>query len=246
MLIADVVVELLSDEQLASVEAQARSGRAACVYCGATVDPELSDAAVVMLVDEARRRAAVRIAHPGCGDSDVLAADLGGAPAEARLAERWAAFVLPRVPVIVLEARAAVWADESGPALLQMLRGLGFEGARELFDSDLFATGVGAPPIARGLMAEIVDHDAVLTLAGGTVLETLPGAMDGGLAKLTAERGGLAVVIGTELGLPDPAAPEPLSFERLLPVLFDRAVGALVPLSEAGAGGTDPNPPSAA
>ena len=231
VVVDDAVLELLSDEQVTAVQAQAVSGTAVCVHCGEPIDPELSDAAVVMFVDAARRRAAVRVAHAGCGDSEVLAADLDGPPPEARLAERWAAFMLPRVPVLVLEARASVWVDEQGPALLEMLRGLGFEGSRELFDSDLFATGVGSPPLARGLSARADGADAVLALADGTVLETLPGALAGGIGEVVAERGGLALAIGTGLGLPDPEEPRPLSFEGLLPVLFDRAIGAFVPLA---------------
>ncbi len=236
------VRELLSDEQIASVELQAGSGAAPCIHCGETIDPELSAIAVVMLVDPRRRRAAVRLAHGGCGESRVFDAELPGpgpgtGSAEARLAERWAAFVLPRVPLLVLQARADVWTDEERPALLEMLGSLGFESARELLDSDLFATGVGGPPQARGLELRIEGEDAALVLADGTVLETLPGALAGELGGLTTERGGAAVAIGVEIGLPGPDSDRILTFETVLPGLLERAIGAFVSLgADAGPG----------
>ena len=67
---------------------------------------------------------------------------------------------------MVLQADAGVWADEGRPALIAMLRGLGFDDAREAFDSDLFATGVGAPPRAGGL--ELVATGADARSAGPT------------------------------------------------------------------------------
>lgn len=241
------VRELLSDEQIAAVELQAGSGAAACIHCGETIDPELSEIAVVMLVDPRRRRAAVRLAHGGCGESEVLHAEIAD-PSAARLAERWAAFVLPRVPLLVLQARADVWTDEQRPALLEMLGGLGFESARELLDSDLFATGVGGPPQAQGLELQIDGDDAALVLADGTVLETLPGALAGEIGGLTRERGGVAVAIGLEIGLPEPAGDRILTFETVLPGLLERAIGAFVPLAgdRGPAPPADPNPPTAA
>ena len=231
--LAPEVRELLSDEQIAAVEADVRSTDTPCIHCGEPIDQELSDAAVVMLVDADRRRAAVRVAHAHCGDSAVLAADLPEPP-DARLAERWAGFVLPRVPLLVLQARADLWADEQRPALLGMLESLGFEAARELLDSDLFATGVGEPPRARGLSArpsaDGMDLDLVLT--DGTVIETLPGAFREGLGDLIRERGGVALVLGTGLGLPEPDTGPGVAFDALLPALLDRAIGAFVPLAD--------------
>ena len=228
--------ELLSDEQIATAELLARSGDAVCLGCGTTLDPSVSDAAVVLLVDESRRRAAVRVAHPGCLESAVVTADLDDPPGPARMAERWAAFVLPRVPLLVLETRADIWTSEDRPALHEMLIELGFEPARELLDSDLFATGVGKPPTARGLTITPREADAILALDRGAVLETLPGALAGGLGDLAAERGGVAVALGVGLGLPDGSSSAPLTFEELLPALLDRGLGAFLPIGPAVSG----------
>lgn len=103
----------------------------------------------------------LRVSHAGCGPSLVAEAELPG-PGEARLAERWAAFLLPRVPLVALQAVAGVWTGEREPALFSMLRGLGFESAREALDSDLFATGVGSAPRASGLALAVDGADLEL------------------------------------------------------------------------------------
>lgn len=234
---APEVRELLSDEQLEAVDLQAAGGEAPCMHCGEAIDPSLGPAEVLLLVDSGRRRAAVRLSHGGCGMSAVVEAEIEE-PSPARLAERWAAFPLPRVPVIVLQARADVWADEERPALMRMLGELGFEGAREALDSELFATGVGAPPSTQALSLRITGNDLALVLAEGTVLETLPGAAVDPLLGQVTEIGGAVFLIGSELGLPEDGDGL-LTFEELLPVLLERAIGAFVPLHP----GEDAGPP---
>jgi len=227
--VAPQVRELLSDEQIAAVELQVATGEAPCLRCGETIDPDLAEASVVLIVDPAPRRAAVRVSHAGCGPSLVAEAELPG-PADARLAERWASFVLPGVPLVVLQADAGVWADESRPALIAMLRGLGFDDAREAFDSDLFATGVGAPPRAGGLELVATGDDAAIRRADGEVLEELPGLIAGSWAELALSSGGALIAIGSTLGLPADGA---IGFDALLAVLLERAVAAWVPLATA-------------
>lgn len=221
------VRELLSDEQIAAVAVQVETGEAPCLRCGERIDPGLSEASVVLMVDPRPRRAAVRVSHTGCGPSIVAEAELPG-PADARLAERWAAFVLPGVPLVVLQADAAVWTGEERPALIGMLRELGFEGARESFDSDLFATGVGAPGRAEGLELVVSDADLLVRLAGGEDLEVLPGIVEGAWGALARERRGALLAIGPSLGLPTEGS---VAFDGLLTVLLDRAVAAWVPLA---------------
>lgn len=225
--VAPEVQELLSDAQIEAVEVQVRTGRAPCLRCGGAIDPSLGDAAVILIVDPSPRRAAVRVSHEGCGPSVVAEAALPG-PAEARLAERWASFVLPAVPLVVLQSDAAVWADEHGPALTAMLRGLGFEDAREAFDSDLFASGVGAPPRGRGIGLVALGADLGLRLADGQEIEALPGVLTGVWAELARSRAGALVAIGPTLGLPEEGG---IGFDELLPVLLDRTVAAWLPLT---------------
>ena len=225
--VAPEVAELLSDEQLTSVAQQVASGEAPCIRCGGRIEPKLGEASVVLVVDPAPRRAAVRVSHAGCGPSVVTEAQLPG-PGEARLADRWAAFVLPDLPFVAMQAVAGVWTGEREPALITMLRELGFEAAREALDSDLFATGVGPPPRARGLGLGIDAEDLLIRLASGDTLETLPGIATAQWGDLLAARGGALIAIGASLGLPDEGG---IGFDELLPSLLDRAVAAWVPLS---------------
>jgi len=225
--VAPQVEELLSDEQLASVEAQVATGEAPCIRCGQAIDPELDEASVVLVVDSGPRRAAVHVSHAGCGPSIVAEAELPG-PGEARLAERWAAFVLPRVPLVALQAVAGVWTGEREPALFSMLRGLGFESAREALDSDLFATGVGPAPRASGLTLAVEGRDLELRLDSGETLESLPGIAAGRWAEQVEERGGALIAVGAALDLPSEGG---IAFEAVLPNLLERAVAAWVPLA---------------
>lgn len=224
--VAPQVRELLSDAQIAAVEVQVETGEAPCLRCGDAIDPELGEASVVLIVDPGPRRAAVRVTHAGCGPSVVTEAELPD-PGDARLAERWAAFVLPGVPVAVLQADAGVWAGEDRPALIEMLRALGFEGAREAFDSNLFATGVGAPPTATGLELLLNGADLVVRMDDGEPLEVLPEIASGQWAELLSAKGGALIAIGPSLALPTGGA---IAFDALLPTLLDRAVAAWVPL----------------
>lgn len=177
-------------------------------------------------MDPGPRRATVRVTHAGCGPSVVTEAELPD-PGDARLAERWAAFVLPGVPVAVLQADAGVWAGEDRPALIEMLHALGFEGAREAFDSDLFATGVGSPPIATGVELLLNGADLVVRMNDGEPLEVLPEIASGQWAELFSAKGGALIAIGPSLALPTGGA---IAFDALLPTLLDRAVAAWVPL----------------
>ncbi len=222
--VAPEVRELLSDPQIEAVARQVETGEAPCVRCGEPIDPGLGGTSVVLIVDPGPRRAAVRVSHEGCGPSIVTEASLPG-PVAARLAERWAAFTLPRVPLVVLQADAAVWTDEDRPALMAMLRDLGFDDAREAFDSDLFATGVGAPPVARGIGLAAAGDDLEVRLADGTGLEALPGLFGGDWAASAEGLGGALLAIGPTLGLPDSGG---IGFDELLPVLLDRAIAAWV------------------
>lgn len=225
--VAPEVGELLSDEQLLAVEAQVATGEAPCIHCGETIDPEISDATVILIVDPASRRAAVRVSHGACGDSIVTEAELPG-PADARLAERWAAFELPGLAFAVLQSDAGVWTGEERPALVEMLTDLGFDGAREAFDSDLFATGVGAPPVAAGVELVAAGEEIDIRLSSGDVLETLPGLAVGRWIELAGERGGALIAIGPTLGIPSEGG---VGFEELLPAMLERAVAAFVPLA---------------
>lgn len=225
--LAPEVEELLSDEQIAAIEVQVETGEAQCIRCGETIDPELSEASVVLMVDPAPRRAAVRVSHAACGPSVVTKADLPG-PADARLAERWAAFELPGLALAVLQSDAGVWTSEQQPALVGMLRDLGFDRAREALDSDLFATGVGAPPVASGVELAAEGDDLLIKLASGDVLELLPGLMAGRWVDLVRERGGALIAVGPALGIPTEGG---IGFEELLPALLDRAVAAFVLLA---------------
>ncbi len=225
--LAPEVRELLSDAQIEAVDVQVRTGEAPCIRCGETIDPELSTATVVLIVDPGPRRAAVRVSHESCGPSIVTEAELPG-PAEARLAERWASFVLPTVPLVVLQSDAAVWTDERQPALTTMLRGLGFEAAREAFDSDLFASGVGAPPIASGVELAPNGVDLSIRLDEGQEIEVLPGVLAGEWAQLARGRHGALVAIGSALGLPTEGG---IALGELMPVLLDRAVAAWLPMT---------------
>lgn len=227
---APEVRELLSDEQIAAVEVQVASGEAPCMRCGEPIDPEISEASVVLIVDPRPRRAAVRVSHTGCGPSLVVTAELPG-PGDARLAERWASFVLPGsplVPVLVLQADAGVWTDEERPALISMLRDLGFDRAREAFDSNVFATGVGSPPRADGLTLIADGADLLVRLASGEALEVLPGAVAADWGEALARRGGALVAVGPGLGLPSEGG---IGFDELLPTLLERAVAAWVRLA---------------
>ena len=227
LLVAAEVKELLSDEQLAAIEVQVETGEAPCIRCEETIDPELSDATVVLIVDSGSRRAAVRVSHEGCGPSTVIDAELPE-PADARLAERWAAFELPGLAFAALQAVAGVWTDEERPALVGMLIDLGFDDAREAFDSDLFATGVGSPPAAAGVELHITAGEVEIRLSSGDVLESLPGLDSGRWADLVRERGGALIAIGPALGIPTEGG---VGFEELFPALLDRAVAAFVPLA---------------
>ncbi len=227
LLVDPQVKELLSDEQLAAVEVQVATGEAPCIRCGETIDPELSEAAVVLIVDPKERRAAVRVSHEGCGPSVVTEAELPG-PADARLAERWAAFELPGLAFAALQSDAAVWTGEQRPALVEMLTDLGFDKAREAFDSDLFATGVGTAPIATGVELVAAGPDLEIRLESGDVLESLPGLAEGRWLQNASERGGALIAIGPALGIPLEGG---VAFEELLPALLDRAVAAFVPLA---------------
>lgn len=228
--VAPEVRELLSDEQIAAVAIQVETGEAPCLRCGETIDPELGEASVVLMVDPGPRRGAVRVSHLACGPSVVAEAELPG-PADARLAERWAGFVLPGVPLVVLQADAAIWTGEERPALIGMLRKLGFEAARESFDSDLFATGVGAPARADGLELVAAGADLLMRLSGGEDLEVLPGIVEGAWAELCTAKGGALLAIGPSLGLPTEGS---IAFDALLPVLLERAVAAWLPLVSGG------------
>lgn len=224
--IAPQVRELLSDEQIAAVDLQVETGQAPCVLCGEPIDPELGAASVVLIVDPGPRRAAARVSHVGCGPSVVTEAQLPE-PGDARLAERWASFVLPGVPVIVLQADAAIWTGEREPALLTMLRDLGFERGREAFDSELFATGVGPPPRTDALRLGLNGEDLVLSLVAAEALEVLPGIATGQWGALLTERKGALIAVGSDLGLPDSGG---IAFDDLLPVLLERTLAAWVTL----------------
>lgn len=227
--LAPQVREMLSDEQIAAVQVQVDSGEAPCLRCGERIDPAAEQAAsVLLIVDPAERRAAVRVSHAGCGPSVVAEAELPG-PTDARLAERWVSFVLPGVPLVALQADAGVWTGEHQPALMTMLEALGFDSAREAFDSDLFATGVGAPPTADGLELIRDGADLVIGLRDGDALEVLPDILGGPWGELLDERGGALVAIGPTLGLPKPGE-EGIGFDQLLVVLVERAVAAFVRL----------------
>ena len=225
--LAPQVEELLSDEQIAAVDVQVASGEAPCVRCGETIDPDLGAASVVLIVDPAPRRAAVRVSHAGCGPSVVAEAELPG-PADARLAERWAAFELPGLALAALQSDAGVWIGEQRPALIGMLEKLGFDAAREALDSDLFATGVGAPPVASGLELAADGDDLLIRLAPDTVIEALPGLMRGRWSDLARERRGALIAVGPALGIPTEGG---IGFDEVLPALLERAVAAFVPLA---------------
>lgn len=225
--LAPQVRELLSDEQIAAVQIQVDSGEAPCLRCGETIDPALEKASVVLIVDPGPRRAAVRVSHPGCGPSVVAEAELPG-PADARLAERWASFVLPGVALLVLQSDAAVWTGEEQPALTSLLRSLGFDASREAFDSNLFATGVGDSPRASGLELVAEGNDLLVRLSGGETLEVLPELMAGQWADVARSNGGALVAIGPTLAVPREGR---IGFDELLPVLLERALAAFVALA---------------
>lgn len=156
------------------------------------------------------------------------------APSDDRLAARWASFVLPGTPVLVMEAEAGTWMAEDRPALFELLRRLGFEPAREGLDSELFPTGVGEPPRAPGLLLRHSGDDLRLELSRGAddapvhTLETFPGAASGHWMDRVADRGGALVIVGGALGLPGEGG---IGFDELLPALLERGLGAWVELA---------------
>lgn len=224
LLIAPAVAELLSDAQLDAVAAAVEGSQAECFHCNELI-PESERAAVLLFVDPSSRGAAVRVCHAGCGESSVRQAAVGG-PGPARLARRWAGFLLPGCPVLVLEAEASVWTDEEAPALVRMLQRLGFEPARAGLDSELFATGRGPAPTARGMRFTWNRERLELELAGGESLESFPGPLEPALLDAMERAGGALVIVASDLGIP---LDEPLGLEEILPTLLDRAVGAFVP-----------------
>lgn len=221
--VAPQVVELLSDEQIESVRTQAAGGGAPCLHCGSAID---GDAALVLVVDSARRRVAARLSHPGCGPSDVIEGEIAD-PAEARIAARWASFTMPGVPLLVLEPSGGVWTDEERPAILRMLERLGFGAARNALDSELFATGSGPAPVSERLALVRRGSDLVLFLDGEEKLELLPGALEGSWAELAERTGGALVIAAEGLGID---ADAPLALEALLPALLGRGVAAWLEL----------------
>ncbi|UJA19803.1 hypothetical protein HJD18_05995 [Thermoleophilia bacterium SCSIO 60948] len=225
--VAPQVVELLSDEQIESVRTQAASGGAPCLHCGADID---GDAALVLVVDSARRRVAARLSHPGCGPSDVIEGEIAD-PSDARIAARWASFTMPGVPLLVLEPSGGVWTDEERPAILRMLERLGFGPARDALDSELFATGTGPPPRSDRLTLTRRGPDRAdlaLILDSDEELELLPGAAHGDWIALGEDRRGALVLAAEGLGID---AGRPLALETLLPDLIERGLAAWVELA---------------
>lgn len=227
--VAPEVAELLSDEQLGHLRAQAESGEAAlCVRCEEVIEPEPDEPATLVLVsDPQSRRAAAQLSHAACGPSAVVEGAVPE-PGHARLAWRWATFVLPRVPLVVLETRGGAWTDEEQPALMRMLEGLGFEPAGRAFDSDLFATGQGAAPRADELVLSVDRQDLIVRSEAGDVLDVLPGAVAGPWGDLLAGSYGALVAISDIAGLPEEG--QPLAFDELLPRLLERGLAAWVGL----------------
>lgn len=225
--VAPQVAELLSDEQLGHLHAQAASGEPAlCVRCEQVIEPEPEEVATLVLVsDPVSRRAAAQLSHEACGPSAVLRGEVPD-PGYARLAWRWATFVLPRVPLVVLETQGGAWTDEEQPALLRMLEGIGFRPAKEAFDSSLFATGDGAVPRAEDLSLSRQGDELIVRTAAGDVLDSLPGAAAGAWADLLAESGGALVAVSDNASLPESG--QPLAFDELLPRLLERGIAAWV------------------
>lgn len=225
--VAPQVAELLSDEQLSHLHAQAASGEAAlCVRCDQVIEPDADELATLVLVsDPETRRAAAQLSHAACGPSAVVEGEVAD-PGYARLAWRWATFVLPRVPLVVLETQGGAWTDEEQPALLRMLEDLGFAEASVAFDSSLFATGKGEPPRAQALAISIEGTEVIIRTTDGDVLDTLPGAYEGEWARLVAESGGALVAVSDAAALPE--AGEPLAFDLVLPRLLERGIAAWV------------------
>lgn len=229
--VAPQVAELLSDEQLAHLHAQAESGEPAlCVRCESVIEPEPSEVATLVLVsDPVSRRAAAQLSHEACGPSAIVEGEVPD-PGYARLAWRWATFVLPRVPLIVLETQGGAWTDEEQPALLRMLEAVGFADARSAFDSNLFATGEGEPPRTQDVVLSRQDNELIIRTTDGDVLDSLPGALDGHWAEIVLEAKGALVAVSDSVGLPE--AGQPLAFEDLLPHLLERGVAAWVRLAD--------------
>lgn len=225
--VAPQVIELLSDEQIESVRSQAASGDAPCLRCGAPID---GDAALVLVVDNARRRVAARLSHPGCGPSEVLEGDVG-ALSEARVAARWASFTMPGVALLVLESSGGVWTDEERPAILRMLERLGFGPARAALDSRLFATGSGEPSRSDRLALVRRGADLALVLDSAEELDLLAGAASGDWIELASSRGGALVLAAEDLEID---TGRPLALELLLPVLIERGIAAWLELTDQG------------
>lgn len=231
--VAPQVAELLSDEQLSHLHAQATSGEPAlCVRCGEVIEPDPEEIATLVLVSDPRtRRAAAQLSHEACGPSAAVEGDVPD-PSHARLAWRWATFVLPRVPLVVLETQGGAWTDEAQPALLRMLESHGFGPARDAFDSSLFATGTGEVPRAKALSLSTERDEVVIRTDAGDVLDILPGAFEGEWARLVTWLGGALVAVSDAAALPEPG--DPLAFEDLLPRLLDRGVAAWVSTADQG------------
>jgi len=225
--VAPQVAELLSDEQLSHLHAQAASGEPAlCVRCEQVIEPHPDEIATLVLVSDPQTRgAAAQLSHEACGPSDVVQGEVPD-PGYARLAWRWATFVLPRVPLVVLETQGGAWTDEAQPALLRMLESLGFGPAADAFDSSLFATGEGEVPRAETLVLSIEGDEVIIRTDRGDVLETLPGAFEGEWARLVSELGGALVAVSDAAALPESG--EPLAFEVVLPRLLERGIAAWV------------------
>lgn len=228
--VAPEVAELLSDEQLGHLRAQASSGEPAlCVRCEAVIEPDpASEATLVLVADPERGRAAAQLSHAGCGPSAVVRGEVPE-PGYARLAWRWATFVLPRVPVVVLETQGGAWTDEEEPALMRMLEGAGFAPATIAFDSSLFATGEGEAPRAPEIVLSVEDRSLIVRTAAGDILDELPEAVQGHWGDLLLESGGALVAVSDAAALPE--AGEPLSFDDLQPRLLERGVAAWVELA---------------